>query len=155
MSLGDSFPDSYKSDFSKRNLKIGKVLRLKVKDTKPPKIKRFIIVGFSKDRVTLASVYINSEINRNINWSQEQQSLQVETTPDDNRDYIDKPSYIDCSKLIIQDYEQIQSAIESRPGAVIGELSFHDLDYIIKRIREAKTIKNKLKKRYGIIDFSE
>src|SRR6056297_1676249 len=113
MSLGDSFPDKYKSDFSNRNLVIGKVLRLKVKDTNPPKIKRFVIVGFSEDKFSLASVYINSEINTNINWSLEQQELQLELTSD-NREYLDKTSYIDCSQLIIRDYDEINSIVKSK-----------------------------------------
>ncbi len=149
---GDSFPDKFKSNFSNRNLAIGKVLRLKVKDTNPPKIKRFIIVGFSEDKFTLASVYINSEINTNINWSLEQQELQLELTSD-NREYLDKTSYIDCSQLIIRGYDEINSIVKSRPESVLGEVSRTDLELIVKKLKEARTIKGKIKKRYGLFEL--
>ena len=37
-SLGNFFPDNLKNEFSRRNVKVGSVLRLKVEDTNPPKI---------------------------------------------------------------------------------------------------------------------
>lgn len=152
MSLGDSFSDKYKSDFSKRNLAIGKVLRLKVKDTNPPKIKRFVIIGFSEDKFSLASVYINSEINTKINWSLEQQELQLEFNSD-KREYIDKTSYIDCSQLIIKDYNEIKSIVESRPDSVLGQVCKKDLKLIVAKLKGAPTIKGKIKKRYGLFDL--
>jgi hypothetical protein len=152
MSLSDSFPQKFKSDYSERNFMIGKVLRLKVKDTNPPKIKRFVIVGFSEDKCTLASVYINSEINRNINWSLEQQELQVELTPE-SRSYLTKTSYIDCSQLIIRECEKIVRVVESRPDSIIGELDESDLNVVITKLKEARTIKGKIKKKYGLFDL--
>lgn len=152
MSLGDSFPDKFKSDFSERNIAVGKVLRIKVKDTKPPKIKRFVIVGFSEDKCTLASVYINSEINPNINWSLEQQELQLELTSD-NRDYLSKTSYIDCSKLIIKDHKEISSIVEARSDSVLGEMNETDLKLVVEKLKSSRTIKGKIKKRYGLFDL--
>ena len=152
MSLGDSFPNKFKSDFSNRNLAVGKVLKLKVKDTNPPKIKRFVIVGFSEDKFTLALVYINSEINTNINWSLEQQELQLELNADE-REYLDKTSYIDCSQFIIKDCEEIKSIIKSRPDSVLGEVGENDMKLILDKLIEARTIKGKIKKRYGLYDL--
>lgn len=48
---------------------IGTVLRMMVKGTTPPKVKRFIIVGESADSLTLASVYINTELNMKVNYN--------------------------------------------------------------------------------------
>lgn len=75
MDLSNFLPDDFKKDFTSRNLKIGTVLRLSVKDTNPPKIKRFIVVGKTIDGLSLASVYINSQINLKVNWNIELQSL--------------------------------------------------------------------------------
>ena len=58
-------------------LKPGSVLRLFVKDTNPPKTKRFIIVGISTDEVSLASVYINSNLNKKTAWSIGLESLNI------------------------------------------------------------------------------
>ncbi|MFZ4525425.1 MAG: hypothetical protein ACOYOE_07735 [Chlorobium sp.] len=75
MSLGEFFPEVFKADFARRNLEVGSVLKLYVKDTKPPKEKRFIIVGKNIDGLCLATVYINSEINEKINYSPDPISL--------------------------------------------------------------------------------
>ena len=55
-SLGDIFPDNLKEEFSRRNVKVGSVLRLKVEDTNPPKIKFFIIIGQTIEGFSLATL---------------------------------------------------------------------------------------------------
>lgn len=154
MSLAEHFPESFRADFSirNRNLSIGKVLRLNVKDTNPPKIKRFIIVGFTEDNVSLASIYINTEINTLINWSKELQDLHLKFESE-GREYLDHTSYIDCTKLIERNCEEIKGIIEKRPESVIGEVSDSDFKLIIDKLKESTTIKGKLKKRYGLFDF--
>jgi hypothetical protein len=153
MSLGDHFPKDFQNDYTERALKIGMVLKLFVNDTKPPKEKRFIVVGFSEDKFSLASIYINSEMNKNINWSQEQQALQLELTSE-TREFLDWDSYVDCSKLIVRETGEIQTALASRPEVCIGQLSNQDLELIITTLRHASTINGKFKKRYGFFIHS-
>jgi hypothetical protein len=152
MSLSDYFPEEIQNNYKERALKVGAVLKLFVSDTNPPKEKRFIVVGFTEDKLSLASLYINSEINTNINWSQEKQSLQLEFIPD-NREYLDWTSFIDCSEFILRETNEIQKAIEKRPEAIIGEINDADLELIITTVRHSTTINGKYKKRYGIIDL--
>jgi hypothetical protein len=149
MCLGDSFPENFKSDYYKRNLEVGKVLRVKVQDTIPPKIKRFVIVGFSEDKCSLASVYINSNINTNINWSIEQQEMQIELAPE-GREYLTKASYVDCSRLIIKNCEEIISILKKKSDSVIGEMNESDLKLVVNKLKKSPTIKGKIKKRYGL-----
>ena len=54
--------DSKKSKISTENkgLEIGTVLKLYVADITPPKEKRFIIVGITKDCLHIAYIFINS-----------------------------------------------------------------------------------------------
>lgn len=151
MSLGDHFPKDLQDDYKERALKVGTVLKLFVNDTTPPKEKRFIIVGFTEDKFSLASLYINTEVNTNINWSQEQQALQLELSSN-SREYLDWTSYVDCSKFNIRETQEIKKAIQSRPEAIIGEVSAKDLELIITTIRHASTINGKYKKRYGIFN---
>lgn len=120
MSLSDHFPKKFQHEHTERTLKIGMVLKLFVNDTTPPKEKRFIIVGFSEDKFSLASVYINSDINKNINWSQEQQALQLELTSE-TRGFLDWDSYVDCSKLILRETLELQTVYASRPEVCIGQ----------------------------------
>lgn len=148
MSLGDSFPDSFKKDHASRNLRVGGVLKLKVLDANPPKEKRFIIVGITADGISLATVYINSEINRKCNYSRELLGLQhfFESA---GRDYLDHDSYVDCSKIIPRDWSEIFQAVVKRPEAIIGQLSENDFSAIRNKIIGARTIKGKDKKKFG------
>jgi hypothetical protein len=153
MSLGDHFPQDLQNDYLKRSLKVGSVLKLFVNDTTPPKEKRFIVIGLSEDKLSLASLYINSEINTSINWSTEQQALQLVFTVN-GREYLNRTSYIDCSKFNYRDTKEIEQALEDRPDAIIGELSSQDLELIITTIKLASTINGKYKKRYGIFNHT-
>jgi hypothetical protein len=152
MNLGDYFPKENTKAYVERNIKVGTVIKLYVSDTKPPKEKRFIIIGFTEDKLTLASIYINSEINTKINWSIEQQALQVELDAI-GRGYLSKKSYVDCSKFIARDASDIKEKLLKRPEAIIGNLSKPDLELILNTLKGATTINGKLKKRYGIYDF--
>ena len=85
---------------------IGTVLRMTVKDTIPPKVKRFIIIGESVDSLTLASVYINTELNIKVNYNLDLQCRHI-TLESNGRDYLDHTSFVDCSKLKIIDRSEI------------------------------------------------
>ncbi len=132
-------------------LQPGSVLRLFVKDTNPPKTKRFIIVGISTDEISIASVYINSKLNKKAAWSIELESLNI-FFEKEGRPYLDHNSWIDCSDLIIRDISEIQIIIQNRPAAVIGNVSGEDLSLIRQTLNWAHTIKGKTKKKFGLFD---
>jgi hypothetical protein len=92
--LGDLFPDDLKDQFANDNFKIGAVLKYHVDSTNPPKYKRLIIIGFDNQKVFLASVFINSEINPNIFKSPQARNQHLELDAN-NRDYLDKTSFVD------------------------------------------------------------
>lgn len=148
MSLGDHFPDKFKASLVPRKLEVGMVLRLFVTDTNPPKEKRFIIVGKSADGICLATVYINSEINERVNWSQElkDQHLRLEK---EGREYLTKSSYVNCSEFTVRTISLIEAAVRARPEAVIGDVSPEDWELIKQKIIDSPTIKGKHKKAYG------
>lgn len=151
MSLGDIFSDSIKAAFACRSLKIGIVLKLKVYDTNPPKEKRFIIVGIDTDGVELAAVYINSKVNLLCNHSQELIELQ-HYLPAKGREYLNHDSFVDCAKLYLKDKAQLNQSILDSPTVVIGQVSEADISLIRAKIASAKTIKGKVKKRFGLYD---
>ena len=125
MSLGDFFPETFRQEYASRNLEIGSVLKLYVKDTKPPKEKRFIVVGKTIEGLCLATVYINSEVNDNINFTPELKALHLFFQAS-GRDYLDHDSYVDCSQFVVRKQSEIQLAVINRPEAVIGKLSNED-----------------------------
>lgn len=130
------------------NVSIGMVLKLHVIDTIPPKVKRFIIVGITDDEVSFATIYINSEINEYVNWSEELKALHI-CFESKGRNYLDHTSYIDCSKLVIKDCLEIENIVKNRPKSVIGQLSFDDFSIVKTMIISANTIKGKHKNKFG------
>ena len=148
MNLGNHFPKGYREEYAERNIEIGSVIKLFVKDTDPPKEKRFIVVGFSEDRLILATVFINTEINENVLWCQELeiQNLFFESA---GREYLEYPSYIDCSKLVQRDYSEIERAVIAKPDAVLGKVCPEDWQLIKETIIHSTTIKGKYKKKFG------
>ena len=130
---------------------IGTVLRMMVKDTTPPKVKRFIIVGESADSLTLASVYINTELNIKVNYNLDLQCQHIEFQAA-GRDYLDHTSFVDCSKLKIIERAELCAIIQNRPAIIIGKLDQQDFEIIRRQLICSKTIKGKIKKRYGFYD---
>jgi len=148
MSLGDFFPEKDRKEFSKRKVSVGTVLKLKVLDTNPPKEKRFIVVGSTEDDLILATVYINSKVNHAINYSAELKSLHIPVSKQ-GRDFLDHDSFIDCSKLIERERNEIENTVKNRPHAVIGTISDEDQEIIRKTLISSPTIKGKKKKKFG------
>ena len=145
------FSEEHKKEYAQRSVTVGSVLKLHVKDTNPPKVKRFIVIGITSDKISLATLYINSDLNTSVNWSKELQDLQIEYKAD-NRDYLDDDSFVDCSKFNIKDTKEIEKMIEDRPDACLGNISDIDLAQLIETIKGCNTIKGKHKKRFGIYD---
>lgn len=130
---------------------IGCVLRMFVKDTYPPKIKRFIVVGEADDKLTLVSVFFNKNLNEKVNWNLDFKAQQIEFTPE-GRDYLDHKCHVDCTKLRPISSIEINEAIRKRPEIIIGKLSDEDLNLVRNQIIHSSTIKGKLKKKYGFFE---
>lgn len=149
MSLSDSFPENFRKEFAERNLKIGSVIRVHVKDTNPPKEKRFILVGQSYDKLIFATIFINSEINPNVFPTQELKDLNLALSAKD-RAYLDHDSYADCSYISKRSVDWMLGVIGKDPTNVIGEVSETDLKEIRAKIKFARTITPSIKKTFGL-----
>lgn len=150
MSLGEQFPDEFKRQFSERQITVGSVIKCMTDQTDPPKEKRFIIVGISNDNIAVGSVFINSELNISINWSQRFKDLQI-PLESHSREYLEWDSYVDCARLYEWTYQELQTILESDPGTVIGELDSNDQALIIGSLKSATTISPKKKRKFGLI----
>lgn len=148
--LGDLFPDDLKDQFANDNFKIGAVLKYHVDSTNPPKYKRLIIIGFDNQKVFLASVFINSEINPNIFRSPQARNQHLELDAN-NRDYLDKTSFVDCSQIKVEDMATVRDLIATNPSIHIGELSNSDLTDVLDKVRNAINISPREKRRFGLI----
>jgi hypothetical protein len=148
-SLGNSFPQELKEEFTKRNLKEGCVIKCWVTDTHPPKEKRFIVMGFSYDKIALGTVYINSEINPNIFPSEKLKQLHVPLEAH-SRDYLDHDSFVDCSKLYEKNASEIMVIMNENINCHIGEVSLEDYKMLRDKIKGSKNISPDTKKRFGL-----
>lgn len=129
----------------------GIVLKLFVSETNPPKLKRFVVIGCSQDEMQLATVYINSQINKRISFSIELECLHFKVKSI-GRSWLDHDSWIDCSDLIVRQTTEIVSAVRKRPEAIIGKLSAEDFNGVISLLKTSPKIKGKTKRRFGLYD---
>ena len=147
--LGSKFPKSYQVDFCNKHLVPGAVLCRYTHQTKPPKIKRIVIIGINKDSACVGYLFINSKINFLIKKNPNLYNLQLFLSQK-NCPYLKYNSYLDCSHIYELGLDDMKREFMSNPEIYIGQMSD---SYIIKtkrKARSANTIENKLKKRYGL-----
>lgn len=153
MKFEDFLPkEDKKSLLLPKGIVLGMVIRAFVNFTNPPKEKRFIVVGFHQDKLNMASVLINSEINFKVNYSPELANQHL-LFVSEGRTYLTKDSYIDCSEIHTIDLEEINQKINDKPEIIIGSVEKSDLDEIMKMLANSPVIKGKIKKRCGIYDY--
>jgi hypothetical protein len=147
--LGDAFPEEFRKQFAETNLTIGSVIKTFVTDTTPPKIKRFVILGISADKLAIGTLYINSEINPNLFPTVELKNLHLKLVKE-NREYLDHDSFLDCSKVYEKEYEDLLAVLQQDASCLIGQLSTDDLKLVKKTVKEARTIPVRTKKKFGL-----
>jgi len=148
-SFADAFGEAERARFAADNLKIGAVVLTYVFDTNPPKEKRLIVVGESYDHVSVATIYINSELNIKVFPSEELQKLNPAFAAE-GRNYLTHDSHVDCSSLHQFKKDFLTKIIANDPNRMLGNVSEGDLKQIRDLIKSAKTIKPGLKKTYGL-----
>ncbi len=147
--LADGFSNAERERFATDNLVPGAVILVFATDTTPHKEKRLIIVGEAYDHITVASIYINSELNMNIFPTKELQDLNPRFTAD-GRDYLAHDSHVNCSKVHSYKKADLWLILKNDPSRLLGNLSDDDLRQVRKIISSARTIKGSIKKAYGI-----
>ena len=67
-----------------------------------------------------------------------------------NRNYLDKDCFLDCSQLFEKTFEAIKNLLLDNPDYILGELSTKDIHILKSTVKTARTIPVKLKKRYNL-----
>ncbi|MCW5910350.1 MAG: hypothetical protein KIT62_04710 [Cyclobacteriaceae bacterium] len=147
--LGDAFPGEFRKKFAEINIRIGSVIKTFVTDTTPPKIKRFVILGISVDKLAIGTLYINSAINPNLFPTPELKNLHLKLEKQ-SRDYLDHDSFLDCSKIYEKEYEDLLAVLQNDTSCLIGQLSSDDLILVKRTVKEARTIPLRTKKKFGL-----
>jgi hypothetical protein len=149
MALGDFFPDELRNQFSSRSLERGTVLRTHFFETNPPKIKFFVVLGASKDKIVLGVVLINSHINPQIFRSPAIRSWHIPILARDY-DFLDHDSFVDCTQIFEKSAPDLQKSVSDSPQIVVGKLENGDLLAIQQAIKEATTIAKVQKRKFGL-----
>ncbi len=148
--LGEFFPESEKVEFVESILTPGHILRFHVSNTKPPKVKLLLIVGNDNDKLLIAYLYINTNINFNVHHSSKLVDLQYELVAD-NENKLSYNSFVDCISIHEANRKKLKSLIFEDLEKFRGKISKNDLDNIITKIRESDLIDRMTKKKFGIL----
>jgi hypothetical protein len=148
--LGDFFSDELREQIAMHQLKIGSVLRLHDERTTPPKIKLWVIIGLERNNVLLAYLYINSNINPTIFSSPALKDLHLKLEAT-GRDYLEHDSFVDCSRMNEADVELIKTRMTHDVRIHLGELSTTDLEDVVEKVKNARTIPRNVKRKYGLL----
>lgn len=148
MLLKEYLPLSLQYKHSVPSIEAGVVVKMFVPTVTPPKYKRVIVVGLSPDGLQAAFVYINSKINKRVHCKRKAQKQQkyLDST---NRDYLDRPSYVDCTQLVTIEKEKIINAVRKCPSQLLGWTSPYDFNLLKDSILSSPTIKGKYKNKFG------
>lgn len=130
---------------------VGDVLKLFVEETNPPKTKYFFVLGATADHISIASFYVNSKINLNVNNNPVLVKYNIEIKPE-HYPFLDHISYVDCTKMVIRNKTEFDEIVSKRPEAIVYKLTEEQLQFFRSVVKEAPTFKGKVKKSFGFYD---
>ena len=125
-SMGSKLPYEQRKNLADINFKIGSVFKFfdKVAD----KEKILILVGIKYDKITIAFVRINSEINSNFFPTAQLKNEHLELLLDDEkRPFLKHTSFVDCSIFVIQKSHTVYNMLIDEPSIHLGHLCNEDL----------------------------
>ncbi|RJQ58924.1 MAG: hypothetical protein C4530_09880 [Desulfobacteraceae bacterium] len=140
--LGDYFPQAQIQTHVRSILVKGAVLKLHSIDIHNPKIKRLIIIGRSHSEDDLGKVFINT--------GPQAPASQIFLSKS-GRPYLDHDSYVDCSRIYPDSFNEVFSRVQSDLSSYLGKVTDEDIALIIKTLSEAKTISKMEKTKFGIV----
>jgi hypothetical protein len=105
-----------------------------------PHEKFVVIVHVDIEDDLVLGFFINSEINQLVVSNPDKLKCQIELSEQDYS-FLDHDSYLDCSE--VQDesgYEEMALHLASKPSDHKGMLDQRDIQKVLEKVREAKTI---------------
>jgi hypothetical protein len=147
--IGDFLPQHLKDELAKNNLVKGAVLKTFVKDTHPPKEKYFIFIGFSADKIAVATIYINSEINPVIFKTEELKKFHLQLKASDYN-FLQYDSFADCTQIHEKTYSDLIALLQRTPAAHVGSLTEIDHQQVRLHIKATRLISVTVKKKFGL-----
>lgn len=134
MAVGDYLSREASNNLLRNTLSRGNVFLGEFKGIEHKKF--FIIIGLSKDKLCLCSVYINSSIPNFILNKQELLNLQV-PIKGAKYDFLKYDSFVSCNTQLKYDFKDIKNWIDSGICQYIGEIDNDDLNNITSTLVES------------------
>ncbi|HHG84214.1 MAG TPA: hypothetical protein ENJ82_05635 [Bacteroidetes bacterium] len=144
VSLGDFFSDLEKQKFASRAIGRGSILRLKVEGIDHEKI--VVVLGISKKKALVGTVYINTNKRRGSRLP-----YQVALGFEGREEYLNYTSFVDCGRIHELSLPKVQNQLKIDTEVYQADILEDDLIDIMQTVKGATTIPLVYKKRYGIV----
>jgi hypothetical protein len=142
MVLGDNLPEQQKLEIIRRQLTVGRVLKLYCKFTKPPKEKYLVVTNIQPYPILFL---INSEINAFIKARPHLLQCQVQIDAA-SHSLLDHHSYIDCTEAKHFTMLEMESQIVEDMGRLKDCLSNDLIKAMISAVERSVTLDRKEKR---------
>lgn len=129
-------------------MKPGTVIRTFVADIKDPKTKLVVILGYHKEDKTVCISLINTTINYNVHRSAGSEMMQLPLLKNECG-FLDHDSYLDCTVVRERPVDLVAERIKNRDDIIEGAINDGLLVHALRMAGASKTIKRKIKKKYG------
>jgi hypothetical protein len=147
--FGDAFSLQQRQQLAQANFKVGAVL--KIFDNIAQKEKRIILIGFRYDKIIVAFLRINTEINASFFPTAALRNEHLELEKNEaQRPYLDHTSFVDCSVFVELKVEEIFNKLVDTPSIHIGEVSEDDLKSIKQKVAASRLLSKTQKKNFGV-----
>ncbi|WP_295213729.1 hypothetical protein [uncultured Chryseobacterium sp.] len=151
MSLGDSFPESFRNEFAKRNIDPGAAILIELPEFNLT-YKKYVIF-LAKDNIDFAKcgiLVINSEINENVNRNPflKSQHVSIDCA---RHDFLEIDSFIDCTKIHPQNLQHIIDYIIKNPEKICGNVEKDIMVKVINVLSISPYISKNEKRKYNLI----
>jgi hypothetical protein len=129
------------------NVTVGDVYRIYARQSKPPKLKRIILVAQDDTGTTFLGVFINSQPNGNIHTAEAIRNFHPKLDAD-GRSYLEWDSHADCCYPHEYSLNDIHSAMRNNLNSYLGPASSADIAMLQKALIDSPTVERFLKIKY-------
>lgn len=142
-SLMDSLPPELVRSLLSEQIQPGAVFFLY--DQAVQKNKYILILGIDTNKIWVSSLYISTEINKNVIRTLEQRDLQFKIKASDY-DFLYHDSWINASSFLRREINNLVDIFISKKCAYQGQINSRDFDYLRSIMAESKLFSKAEKK---------
>lgn len=122
---------------------------IRIYDEEAGKEKWHLVVGVSDDRVMLASLRLNSEVNGNVFRTDEDKAMNYKLRRKKNT-FLGHTSHVNCKVLIEKQLSLFQDHIDNNPDEMKGFVHRNDFDAISGIMATSDLITGKQVRKYNL-----